>query len=282
MQPLWTVLAIIKWSENFLREKGVAAPKHNAEALLAFVLNCSRLDLYLRFDQPLTPAEREKYKTLLLRRAKREPLQYITGEAWFLSKKFKVTLHTLIPRYDTEILAETVLQYLDRAETIIDVGTGSGILAVTFAARQKKVYALDISPEALAVAAENAAAHGVADKIKFIHADLLTGFQEQLDGGVFLVANPPYISADEYAELEPEVRNHEPRSALLAEDNGLAFYRKILAQTDVLGETLRGVFFEVGWQQAAAVAELLQKRFVVPPQTRLDLGGTERVVYTLL
>ncbi|MDR1452886.1 MAG: peptide chain release factor N(5)-glutamine methyltransferase [Candidatus Margulisbacteria bacterium] len=279
---IWTILKILKWSENFLRAKGVAAAKHDAEALLAFVLGCQRIELYLRFEQPLTAAERTAYKKLLLRRANREPLQYLTGEAWFMNEKFKVSLHTLIPRYDTEILVETVCRYLDRAELIIDVGTGSGVLAVCFARRGRKVLALDISPEALAVARENAAAQQVADKIEFIRADLLNAVNIPAETrGVFLVANPPYISPAEYAVLEPEVRDHEPRLALLAQNDGLEFYQKILAQSGT-APNLKGVFFEVGQRQAGRVAELLQSRFSAPTQIVKDLGGKERVVYTLL
>jgi release factor glutamine methyltransferase len=278
---IWTILKILKWSENFLREKGVAAAKHDAEYLLAFVLGCQRLDLYLRFDQPLTSSERAAYKKLLLRRANREPLQYIIGEAWFMSEKFKVSLHTLIPRYDTELLAETVLRYLDQAELVVDLGTGSGILAITFARRGKKVLALDISAEALAVARENAAAQQVTDKIEFINADLLTGVSIPPARGVFLVSNPPYISPAEYAALEPEVRDHEPRLALLARDDGLEFYQKILTQSNT-APNLKGVFFEVGHQQAGAVAKMLQERLQNPAQIVRDLGGKERVVYTLL
>ena len=279
---IWTILKILKWSENFLHAKGIAAAKHDAESLLAFTLGCQRLDLYLRFDQPLTSSERAVYKELLLRRAKREPLQYITGEAWFMSMKFKVSLHTLIPRYDTEVLAETVGHYLDRAELSVDIGTGSGILAVCLAKRGQKVLALDISPEALAVARENAAAQQVADKIEFISADLLAGVKIPAGTrGVFLVANPPYISPAEYAALEPEVRDYEPRLALLAQADGLEFYQKILAQSGTV-PNLKGVFFEVGYQQAGRVAELLQNCFSAPAQIVKDLGGKERVVYTLL
>ncbi|GBR75695.1 protein-(glutamine-N5) methyltransferase [Candidatus Termititenax persephonae] len=281
-EQVWTILAVLKWSEKFLRTKGVAAPRHDAECLLALVLGCQRLDLYLRFEQPLTVAERTAYKKLLGRRAQREPLQYIIGAAYFMGMKFKVTLHTLIPRYDTEILAETVLARLEQAEAVLDVGTGAGILAIVCAARGKKVYALDISPEALAVARENAAAQQVADKIEFICTDLLTGVNIQPPRGIFLVSNPPYVTPDEYAALEPEVRDYEPRLALLAGDNGLEFYQKILEQAVAWQDSLRGVFFEVGWRQAEAVAGLLQKYFSVPPQTVKDLGGRERVVYTLL
>jgi release factor glutamine methyltransferase len=285
---IWTILKILKWSENFLQEKGVAAAKHDAEYLLAFALSCQRLDLYLRFDQPLPSSERAAYKKLLLRRANREPLQYITGEAWFMSEKFKVSLHTLIPRYDTEILAETVLRYLDRTDLIVDIGAGSGVLAVIFAKRGKKVLALDISPEALSVARENAATHQVTDKIEFISADLLTGVNISPAHSVFLVSNPPYISPAEYAALEPEVREHEPCLALLAQNDGLEFYQKILAQSGTAlaqsgaAPDLKGVFFEVGHQQAGAVAKLLQDRFQIPAQIVRDLGGKERVVYTLL
>jgi release factor glutamine methyltransferase len=265
-----------------LRAKGVAAAKHDAESLLAFVLDCQRIDLYLRFEQPLTSSERAAYKKLLWRRASREPLQYITGEAYFMNMKFKVSLHTLIPRYDTEVLAETVCRQLDRVELIVDIGTGSGVLAVCLAKHGKKVLALDISPEALAVARENAAAHQVADKIEFINADLLTGVNIPANTrGIFLVSNPPYISPAEYAALEPEVREYEPRLALLAQEDGLEFYRKILAQSGAASD-LKGVFFEVGHQQAGRVAELLQDYFSAPAQIIKDLGGKERVVYTLL
>ncbi|MDR2431770.1 MAG: peptide chain release factor N(5)-glutamine methyltransferase [Candidatus Margulisbacteria bacterium] len=285
-EKLWTILDILKWSENFLREKGIPSPRHDAEALLGFVLDLPRLELYLRFDQPLSAAERGKYKTFLRRRARREPLQYITGAAYFLGEKFKTAQDVLIPRYDTEILAETVLKTLAdnaRIKRIIDVGCGSGILPVILAKKTGlKIYALDIADAALELARENAAAHGVADRIEFLRSDLLAALIHRPAEEVFLVSNPPYISPAEYLTLEPEVRDYEPKNALLAEDEGLFFYKKILAQSVMLGEKLKGVFFEVGFKQAGAVSGLLRKRFGAEVFTVLDIGGKARVVYTLL
>lgn len=283
----WTILDILKWSENFLAQKGIAAAKHDAENLLSFVLDLPRLELYLHFDRPLTLAERQKYKELLRRRAAREPLQYITGEAWFMGERFKTAREVLIPRYDTEVLASAVMGELAKrsdVQTIIDIGTGSGILPVIFAKKTKlaQIYALDISPAALALAEQNALAHGVAQRIKFMESDLLSALIHQPLEDIFLVANPPYISPAEYLQLEPEVKAHEPRLALVAEDNGLFFYKKILAQSAMFGEQLRGVFFEVGYQQAGTIKELLQKRFAVPVKTVKDIGENTRVVYNLL
>ncbi|MDR1997691.1 MAG: peptide chain release factor N(5)-glutamine methyltransferase [Candidatus Margulisbacteria bacterium] len=287
-EKLWTILAVLKWSADFLRGKGVEAARHDAESLLGFALGLSRLELYLRFDQPLTVPERQTYKKYLQRRARREPLQYITGEAYFLGEKFKATPAALIPRYDTEVLAETVLRQLTRAPHVlelIDVGAGSGILPVIFALKSalRKIYALDISKPALALARENAQARGVAAKIEFLHSDLLTALIHQpVAEDIFLVSNPPYIAPAEYLQLAPEVRDYEPRLALAAEDNGLFFYKKILAQAVMFGDRLKGVFFEVGYRQAAAVRGLLQTRFDQQAQTVQDLGGNDRVVYTLL
>ena len=286
-EKTWTILDVLKWSENFLAQKGVASPKHDAEILLSFVLGLPRLELYLHFDKPLTLAERQKYKELLRRRAAREPVQYITGEAWFMGQCFRTARDVLIPRYDTEILAETVLQQLAKhpeVTAVADIGTGSGILPVIFAQKTTlaKIYALDISPAALALAKQNALAHNVAEKIEFLESDLLAALIHQPIDNIFLVANPPYVSPAEYLQLAPEVKDYEPRLALLAEDDGLFFYKKILAQSALFGGQLRGVFFEVGWQQSAAVSELLRKRFDAPVEIVRDLGGNSRVVYTLL
>ena len=284
---LWTILDILKWSENFLKTKGVASPKYDAEYLLGFVLGLNRLDLYLHFDKPLSVPERQKYKTLLRRRAAREPLQYITGEAWFMGEKFKAAPQVLIPRYDTEILAATVLTQLKKypaVSQIIDVGTGSGVLPIILAKKTAltRIYALDISEQALALAAENAQAHGVTEKIEFLRSDLLSALIHQPIEELFLISNPPYISPEEYLQLEPEVKEHEPKQALLAEENGLFFYKEILAQSSILGDKLKGIFFEVGYKQAETVSLMLQKRFDSPVQTVKDIGGNARVVYTLL
>ena len=284
---LWTITDVLKWSEKFLGQKGVSSPKYDAEYLLGFVLGLNRLDLYLHFDKPLSVAERQNYKALLLRRAAREPLQYITGEAWFMGERFKAAPQVLIPRYDTEILAATVLAQLKKYQSvsqIIDIGTGSGILPIILAKKTvlAKIYALDISEQALTLAAENANTHGVTDRIEFLRSDLLSALIHQSVEELFLISNPPYISPDEYLQLEPEVKNHEPKQALVAEENGLFFYKKILAQSVILGEKLRGVFFEVGYKQAKAIELMLQKRFDSPVQIVRDIGGNARVVYTLL
>jgi release factor glutamine methyltransferase len=224
-----TVLDILRRTTTYLAGAGVETPRIDAEWLLAHALACRRLDLYLRFDQPLAEGTLATLRSTVRRRARREPLQYVLGYTDFHQLRLTVGPGALVPRPETEELVERLLAMAVAAPPawIADLGTGSGALALALAAALPAagVIASDCNPEALAIARANAAALGLAGRV-----DLRAGYWcEPLDQPVdWIVANPPYLSEDEWAAAAPEVRDHEPKSALVAADNGLADLRQIL------------------------------------------------------
>lgn len=227
-----TVLEAINLSTNYLKNKGIDSPRINAELLLAKVLNCKRLDLYLSFDRPLVENELIIYRDFIKRRSKNEPLQYIVGSVEFYGLVFVVNSFVLIPRQETEILVETIINAnKDRNNLkILDVGTGSGIIAICLAKylNQAQVFAIDSSADALAVAKENAIANGVEEKINFIQHDInIDGINLGNDFDI-VVSNPPYISNEEYPKLQPELRVYEPRIALTDDSDGFSFLKQLL------------------------------------------------------
>jgi len=255
-------MELIRCTADFLAKKQIASPRLDAELLLAYLLGVERIQLYMQFDRPLSSQELSQYRQLVRRRAAREPVAYISGEKEFWSLKFKVTPQVLIPRPETEVLLETALPLCRKLPQplILDLGTGSGNLAISLAKElgQAQLAASDLSAEALDVARENAQAHGVAECINWYCGDLfncLGDIKGQVD---LLVSNPPYVAEDELAQLQPEVRNFEPRQALAAGSDGLDVFRKIAAQA---GDWLKPRGFlctEIGAGQADAVSKLLQ------------------------
>ncbi len=262
-----TVLEVIQRSAEFLAKKGVESPRLQIELLLAHLLKIQRMQLYLNFERVLTEAELEKLRELVKRRAQREPLQHIVGSTNFCGLEFLVNRQVLIPRPETELLAERAWKFLhDRGEvnanpSALDFGSGSGCLAITLAVKcpAAKVYALDISAEALAVARENAAKNKVLERIEFHHGN---GFSVLSAGGKFdlIVSNPPYIATDEIATLEAEVRDYDPKLALDGGADGLGFYR-ILAQEAAGYLAASGkIMLEFGEGQADLIKEIFQKQ----------------------
>src|ERR1035437_7005118 len=200
-----TVLESINLSSEYLKNKGIGSPRINAELLLAHILNCKSLNLYLCFEKPLTEEEIDKYRELLKRRSKFEPLQYIIGKVEFYGIDFKVNPSVLIPRQETEILVETIIGQYDKYDTlrILDIGTGSGNIAVSLAKNLDNSFitALDISEDALKIANENAILNSVNDRIEFIKIDVLNEefIRNEFD---LVVSNPPYISIVEFETLQ--------------------------------------------------------------------------------
>ncbi|MBW2101229.1 MAG: peptide chain release factor N(5)-glutamine methyltransferase [Deltaproteobacteria bacterium] len=233
----WTIKRLLEVTAEYLKTKGIENPRLDAEVLLAQTLGLDRVGLYLRLDQPLTEKELSGYRSLVRRRAAREPLQYITGRQEFWSLAFKVTPDVLIPRPETEVLVEEALRRIPAGAQgmplrILDLGTGCGAVAVAVAKEREhaRVWATDISSGALSVAEENAALHGVAGRITFLPGNL---FAPLAGLGLFfhlIVSNPPYVRSDELAELAPEVRDFEPPGALDGGPDGLAIVREILTR----------------------------------------------------
>ncbi len=219
---LLSLLEIIKKTTDFFASKGVESPRLQAELLIGHALGLKRMQLYLQFERLMQESDLEKIRPLVKRRAAREPLQYILGTVEWGDLQLKVDRRALIPRPETELLLEQVeARYANPPARILDMGTGSGALALALAKRYPAavVWAVDQSRDALSLARENAAATGLADRVHWVESNWFTAVPP---GEVFdlIVSNPPYLTTEEVAEAEPEVRCHEPASALQAEDAG--------------------------------------------------------------
>lgn len=273
-------------ASSFLGSCGVLEPQHNARLLLEHVLRLEGTDFYAALGDPFPASGKEAWEAVVTRKAAGEPAQYIIGRQEFYGRPFAVSPSVLIPRPETELLVEAILQHGDRlwpngAPQALDIGTGSGAIAVTLAAERPnwRMVAGDISGAALEMAARNAAANGVA--VEFREGDLLTPFAGAAVD--ILVSNPPYIPAADIAGLQPEVRDHEPRMALDGGPDGLGPYRAILEQLGLLEALPRLIGFELGMGQARDVAALLEQAghwstiLIVP-----DLAGIERHVLGVL
>jgi len=222
----WTILRLLQWTTDYLAECGSDNPRLDAELLLAEARGCSRIQLYTAFDEVADERVRTAFRELVRRRAEGIPVAYLVGRREFYSREFRVTPDVLIPRPETEFVVTTLLDLVGQENrnqplAIADVGTGSGILAICLAAElpQSQVTATDVSPAALDVARANAAMHQVQDRIRFLETDIL----ETLPAGAtfdFVVSNPPYVSEEEYADLDRTVRDFEPRLALVAGPSG--------------------------------------------------------------
>lgn len=276
MAQTWTVLKILQWTADYFHDKGIESSRRDAELLLGASLGLDRIGLYLHFDRPLEESELSAYRALVVRRAKREPLQYILGETEFWSLPFSVSPAVLIPRSDTEVLVEEALR-LAGGHRVLDVGTGSGAIAVALAHElaDAQVVALDISPEALAVADSNARRNCVDDRITFLQGDLA-----HLPKGPFdlIVSNPPYIRTADVEGLMPEVRDFEPRQALVGGLDGLNPYRALATQACFCLVPGGWLLVEVGIDQASDVQQLFADAGLKDVFCRDDYGGVPRVV----
>lgn len=243
-----TVLEAIRKGADFLQRRGIESPRLQVELLLAHLLGLKRMELYLNFDRSLTPAQVDALRQLILRRSRHEPLQYIIGTVNFCGLELKVEPAVLIPRPETELLAEMGREYLQSlvlpdacardagSETrtgsgnplAIDFGTGSGCLAIVLAVAcpRAQVIAIDVSEAALNVARENALRHNVADRVRFVCADSLTALSGQAKADL-VITNPPYIPTDQIPALQPEISQYEPRVALDGGSDGLTVFAKL-------------------------------------------------------
>lgn len=232
----WNVQAALDWTTEYLGRYRVPAARCDAEVLLAAALGCARGTLVVRREESLPPATLAAYRQMVLRRARREPVAYILGNAEFMGMKFFVNEHTLVPRPETELLVEEALRLLTTpaqgGPVVADLGTGSGCIAVSIAAgnRSSRVYAIDISRQALAVAGRNAAENGVGGAVMLCLGDLFEPLERDGLAGAFdlIVSNPPYVLTGDLDRLEPELFC-EPRLALDGGPDGLTFYRRIAA-----------------------------------------------------
>ena len=259
----WYPLDIIQWTSDYFKSKDIPNPRLDAELLLAHVLKCSRIDLYVHFKKEVSLSQRELYKELIQRRYHREPLQYITGVQEFFGLSFLTNPSVLIPRPETELMIEIAKKILTNVEekySLLDIGTGSGCLAITLAKEfpHSTMMATEISKEALAVAQKNAERNQI-ENIVFVLTDLspklsLKAAQHRFD---MIVSNPPYIARSDFDTLQPEVRDYEPRLALDGGHNGLDFYPRILQDATELLKDNGWLLLEIGAGQVEKIKKLI-------------------------
>lgn len=281
---VWTVRALVNWTTEYLHTKAAIAPadaRKEARMLVSHVLGCTQIETVARYDDVPTDAERSAYRDLIRRRVDGWPVAYLVGRREFYLLTFEVSPAVLIPRPDTETLVLEALNRLTGIATpsVLDLGTGSGCVVISIAHRAKsaRVAAVDVSPDALEVAKRNATAHGVADRIDFHLGDLFGPIPEGAKYDL-IVSNPPYIADGEFAELSPDVRDHEPRLALSGGPDGLAFYRRIATDAGRFLKPGGWVLVEMGWTQNDAVRAIFAERpeFALA-DTAKDMGGRYRV-----
>jgi release factor glutamine methyltransferase len=284
-----TVLEVIQRSSEFLARKGVESPRLQVELLLAHVLQLPRLKLYLNFDRKLTEVEAGQLREMVQRRGEREPLQHIIGSTSFCGFEFAVTRDVLVPRPETELLAERAWQHLDMlingtanpdgGPAVLDIGTGCGCLAITLAVKRPtvRVHATDISAPALSLARANSQRYGVAERVVFYCGDLLAALPAGLKFDV-IVSNPPYISTKEIETLQPEVRAHDPRAALDGGPDGLLFYRRLAREAPAYLAEDGLVMAEFGDDQDKAVAAIFVEAGWEVREIVRDLAGKSRII----
>jgi len=236
---VWTIKDLLAVTTEYLKKKEIESPRLSAEILLAHQLNINRVKLYLNFDQPLNNREIAGYRVLIRRRLNREPIPYITEIQEFWSREFTVNPQVLIPRPESELLVEQVLLLCkgerlseNKGVMILDLGTGCGALAISLARELEnaRIWGSDISAEALRIARLNAGKHGVEDRIEFMEGDLWQPFRDLGLTFDIIISNPPYIASEDFGTLPPEVRDHEPRSALDGREYGMFFIDKIIME----------------------------------------------------
>lgn len=272
-----TLLETLRKAEDFLGRKGLAKPKAEVEHLFAGVLGLKRLDLYLQFERLLSEAEVSRLRDATVRRAAREPLQHILGTAEFRNLTLKSDNRALIPRPETEELVDLALGLFpaEQPMRVLDLGTGSGAIALAIAQERPAwtVEALDASDDALALARENAALTGLAERVNFAKSDWYAAVTGAYD---LIVSNPPYLTDAEVAAAEPEVRSHDPMSALVAPEDGLGDLRRILEAAPRFLKPGGWVVLETGIDQHAALAEITSRAGLVEGQGSADLSGRPR------
>jgi len=273
---IWTTIDLIKWGEDYFVSKGISNAKLEVEWFLCHILICQRIDLYVQFEQPLMKDELAQFKEMVRRRIEGEPFQHILGKADFYGRDFIVNKHVLIPRPETEMIIE-LLKKRDAVESILEIGTGSGCIAITMSLENltTSIIATDVSKEALNVAKENTQKFGVENIGFKVHDFLQTGINSTFD---IVISNPPYIGSDEMDGLQKEVHDYDPKIALTDNDDGLSFYRRFAELgTSLLNENGYMLLEFGGAHQVVAISEIFEShQFNV--KFHNDLQGDPRIV----
>ena len=285
-RPEWTLMKLAQWAAGYFESHHIDSPRATAEILLAHAIGAKRIDLYLRYDQPLHADELSRFKALIKRRASREPVAYILGHKEFWSMDLEVDRNVLIPRPETECLVERALEVLAAdpnpgRKSVLELGTGSGaiLLALVSENPQHSYLGTDISSDAVGVARRNSIRHRLGEKVRFLVADWLTPFKAK--SGVFdlIVSNPPYIRSGDLKQLQPEIHLYEPAAALDGAEDGLRCLRHIIECAHLYLKPAGVLLLEMGHDQQAALTQIIDAcgqyeaaRFYK------DYSGHERIV----
>ena len=275
---------MLQWGASYLSEKGFDESRLTVELLLSHVLKLKRIQLYTNFDRPLDDGELASFKALFQRRLQHEPLQYILGTTEFMGLEFNVDRRVLIPRPETEAVVEEAIRFINenfggQAPRLLDIGTGSGCIAISLAhaIRTANVLAIDLSKEILDIATANAGKNGVADEVEFAVRDLFNSEEGDFRGEFYLVvSNPPYISQSDFAHVQPEIRDYEPAIATTDGGDGLKFYRRIARVAASWLVPGGAVIVEHGYNQADAVAEIFSNMGWPELRSFKDYSGIPR------
>ncbi|MCS7239130.1 MAG: peptide chain release factor N(5)-glutamine methyltransferase [Thermoguttaceae bacterium] len=289
MEEKWTIGRLLQWTTEYLRQRGSSTPRLDAELLLAHAIGCQRIELYTQYDSEPDEQARAKFREYVRRRGAGEPVAYLIGGREFFSLWFEVTPAVLVPRPETELVVTTVLDIVKSSPPqeswdICDVGTGSGVIAICLAKYLPscQVTAVDISSEALQVAARNAARHQVAERIEFVHGDLLRDLPAEKRFHI-IASNPPYVGEDELHRLAPDVRSFEPVTALLAGKEGTEVIAALTAQAAPRLKSPGWVVIEISPQIADKVASIIAAQPELElVEIRKDLARLPRVVVARL
>ena len=275
----WTVREILKWTRGYFKGAGIVQPRLEAEILLAHVLGVDRLQLYLSPDTPLTPDERARFREVIKKRRSGVPLQYLTGEVQFYGLRFRVRDDVFIPRPETEELLEKALDLVprDRDLNCLDLGTGSGVIAVSLAKYlpRVKVTAVDLSTDAVKLAQENAELNEVVDRVDVVHSNWFERVSGKFD---LIVSNPPYIPEEEMAALPAEVRDHEPHRALDGGKRGVEEIAKLVRKLKEHMQAGATALFEIGDGQGKMVEEEMRDAGLTDIRVEHDFAEKERYV----
>jgi len=278
----WTIQELVKWTISYFESRNIENPRASAEILLAYALDFKRIDIYLKYDKILSDKELQDFKALIKRRLQREPVAYIIKHKEFWSLDFEVTQDVLIPRPETECLIEAALNYLsyDKVLNILDLGTGSGAIIITLAhERPKSLYfACDISQKALIIAKKNAQKYNLENLIYFFESNWFEALKDSQKFDL-IISNPPYINSQEIANLEPEIKDYEPKIALDGGQDGLVFIKHLINKSlNYLNEN--GILIlEIGHNQKEEINKIfLENNFYKDIIFKKDYSGYDRLV----
>jgi release factor glutamine methyltransferase len=278
-----TVLQVLHKSTDYLEKKGIKSPRMNAELLLADILNCKRLELYLMYDRPLTEIELAKYREYLKRRSTFEPAQYIIGTVDFYGLELIVSPAVLIPRPETEILVETVINSVNKEDVlqIMDIGSGSGNISIAIAVNLPNAYVtgIEISESAITISEENLKKYDCNERVSFLNYDILSVDRNELSDIDIIVSNPPYVSKEDYGKIQKEILNYEPDFAVTDFDDGYKYYRKIISLADQILKPNGKIFLEIAQGQSKKINGIMKENNFKEISIVQDYQKINRVIY---